>query len=131
MGWFLFLLNFLAGDSERKPKAARNGRSEDPSDLPFENLPFQGLKNPPKKVQTYFSSMKTARQPDHRAYPCSLWMRAVVKIRQLLDLDLYDKCKMQTWLLCEKVFVCKGYFLTKVTTGPSDIPLPALRTILL
>merc|ERR1712192_259771 len=38
------------GEAERGPKAENIGRSENPSDLPFENLPFHGLKNPPKKV---------------------------------------------------------------------------------
>ena len=41
----------VVGEAERRPKAENNGRSENPSDLPFENLPFHGLKNPPKKVQ--------------------------------------------------------------------------------
>merc|ERR1712037_935134 len=38
------------GEAEKRPKAENKGRSEDPSDSPYENLPFQGLKNPPKKV---------------------------------------------------------------------------------
>jgi len=37
------------GEVDRRPKPENNGRSEDPSDLPYENLPFHGLKNPPKK----------------------------------------------------------------------------------
>jgi len=43
-------LCYLVGEAERRPKAENKGRSEDPSDLPFENLPFHGLRDPPKKV---------------------------------------------------------------------------------
>ena len=43
-------LGYLVGEPERTPKDENKGRSEDPSDLPYENLPFHGLRDPPKKV---------------------------------------------------------------------------------
>merc|ERR1719382_311681 len=83
------------GDSERKPKAARNGRSEDPSDLPFENLPFQGLKNPPKKVLNPVNDdFLEYADADHAAlyaegpigYKAASMQRALLK-RQRMGLD--------------------------------------------
>merc|ERR1711872_1055978 len=38
------------GEAGERPKAQKEGRSEDPSDLPYENLPFHGFHKPPKKV---------------------------------------------------------------------------------
>merc|ERR1719204_28133 len=37
------------GEAGERPKAEKEGRSEDPSDLPYENLPFHGFHKPPKK----------------------------------------------------------------------------------
>ena len=47
-------MGYVIGEVDRRPKPENNGRSEDPSDLPYENLPFHGLKNPPKKVKKTF-----------------------------------------------------------------------------
>ena len=41
----------IAGEAGERPKAQKEGRSEDPSDLPYENLPFHGFHKPPKKVK--------------------------------------------------------------------------------
>jgi len=47
------------GEAEKRPKAENKGRSEDPSDLPYENLPFRGLRDPPKKVEHLNTANKT------------------------------------------------------------------------
>jgi len=47
------------GEAERRPKAEKKGRSEDPSDLPYENLPFHGLRDPPKKFMDECSCQNT------------------------------------------------------------------------
>ena len=41
----------IAGEAEERLKAQKERRSEDPSDLPNENLPFHGFHKPPKKVK--------------------------------------------------------------------------------
>ena len=57
--WCPNWLDYLEGEAEKRPKAENKGRSEDPSDLPYENLPFRGLRDPPKKVEHLHPANKT------------------------------------------------------------------------